>query len=185
VASDIHPEIADIGRIPSLPHIQSLSFELVNPNFSFNRVFLSSQVQNRRIDILLVEDDEVDIMNVQRTFRKQNVQHRLEVARDGMEALSQLRAAANKPHVILLDINMPRMNGLEFLRELRSDPALARIAVFVMSTSSNPSDKSTAFQFNVAGYIVKPLSSEDFNHSLACLVRFWEICEFPEQLYSA
>jgi len=134
---------------------------------------------------LLVEDDEVDIMNVQRTFKKQNVQHRLDVARDGKEALLHLRTVGTKPQVILLDINMPRMNGLEFLRELRADPKLARIAVFVMSTSANPSDKSIAFQFNVAGYIVKPLSSEDFNNSLSCLLRFWEICEFPEHLHSA
>lgn len=134
---------------------------------------------------MLVEDDEVDIMNVQRTFKKQNVQHRLEVARDGKEALLHLRTVGTKPQVILLDINMPRMNGLEFLRELRADPKLARIAVFVMSTSANPSDKSIAFQFNVAGYIVKPLSSEDFNNSLSCLLRFWEICEFPEHLHSA
>jgi CheY-like chemotaxis protein len=124
-------------------------------------------------------------MNVQRTFKKQNVQHRLEVARDGKEALLHLRTVGTKPQVILLDINMPRMNGLEFLRELRADPKLARIAVFVMSTSANPSDKSIAFQFNVAGYIVKPLSSEDFNNSLSCLLRFWEICEFPEHLHSA
>ncbi len=134
---------------------------------------------------MLVEDDEVDIMNVQRTFKKQNVQHRLDVARDGKEALLHLRTVGTKPQVILLDINMPRMNGLEFLRELRADPKLARIAVFVMSTSANPSDKSIAFQFNVAGYIVKPLSSEDFNNSLSCLLRFWEICEFPEHLHSA
>ena len=134
---------------------------------------------------MLVEDDEVDIMNVQRTFKKQNVQHRLDVARDGREALLHLRTVGTKPQVILLDINMPRMNGLEFLRELRADPKLARIAVFVMSTSANPSDKSIAFQFNVAGYIVKPLSSEDFNNSLSCLLRFWEICEFPEHLHSA
>lgn len=134
---------------------------------------------------MLVEDDEVDIMNVQRTFKKQNVQHRLDVARDGKEALLHLRTVGTKPQVILLDINMPRMNGLEFLRELRADPKLARIAVFVMSTSANPSDKSIAFQFNVAGYIVKPLSSEDFNNSLSCLLRFWDICEFPEHLHSA
>lgn len=157
----------------------------MNTFFSVNREFLFSKVQSRRIDILLVEDDEVDIMNVQRTFKKLNVQHRLDVARDGKEALLHLKNGTTKPQVILLDINMPRMNGLEFLRELRADPELARIAVFVMSTSSNPADKSIAFQFNVAGYIVKPLSNEDFNHLLSCLLRFWEICEFPEHLHSA
>lgn len=134
---------------------------------------------HRRIDILLVEDDEVDIMNVQRMFKKQNIPHRLKIARDGVEALTVLRDQEQKPQVILLDINMPRMNGLEFLRELRADPSLRSITVFVMSTSSNPSDKSTAYQFNVAGYIVKPLTIDEFSNSFARLVRFWDICEFP------
>jgi CheY-like chemotaxis protein len=157
----------------------------MRPIFSFDRASLNDTVQDKTIDILLVEDDEVDIMNVQRTFKKHNVKHRLEVARDGREGLAHLRSNASNPHVIILDINMPRMNGLEFLKELRSDSALASIPVFIMSTSSNPNDKSIAFQFNVAGYIVKPLSSEDFTNSLACLLRFWEICEFPEHLHSA
>lgn len=118
-------------------------------------------------------------MNVQRMFKKQNIPHRLKIARDGVEALTVLRDQEQKPQVILLDINMPRMNGLEFLRELRADPSLRSITVFVMSTSSNPSDKSTAYQFNVAGYIVKPLTIDEFSNSFARLVRFWDICEFP------
>jgi CheY-like chemotaxis protein len=134
----------------------------------------------RRLDILLVDDDEVDIMNVQRSFRKQGFSHQLHITRDGLEALDFLRQDGQvKPHVILLDINMPRMGGLEFLRELRSDPELGHVTVFMMSTSSNPKDKHLAYGYNVAGYIVKPLSSEDFSHSLGKLVRFFDICEFP------
>ncbi|MEM7039415.1 MAG: response regulator, partial [Bacteroidota bacterium] len=130
------------------------------------------------IDILLVEDDEVDIMNVKRSFRKHGVQHRLSVARDGIEAFDHLRARA-KPHVILLDINMPRMTGLEFLRALRAEPQFRDITVYIMSTSDNPFDKSQAYSLNIAGYIVKPLSAESFSECLIRLVNFWEICEFP------
>ena len=131
------------------------------------------------LNILLVEDDEVDIMNVQRSFRKNKVKHRLRIANNGLQALDMLgELAAPLPQVILLDINMPRMGGLEFLRELRSDPRLHSIAVFIMSTSDNPIDKETAYRYNVAGYIVKPLSAEKFNQAISRLVAFWEICEF-------
>jgi CheY-like chemotaxis protein len=131
------------------------------------------------LDVLLVEDDEVDVMNVQRSFRKNKVPHRLQIANDGLQALEMLRNNVTAiPQVILLDINMPRMGGLEFLRELRSDPRLHSIAVFIMSTSDNPIDKETAYQYNVAGYIVKPLSAEKFNQAISKLVAFWEICEF-------
>ena len=131
------------------------------------------------LDVMLVEDDEVDVMNVQRSFRKNKVPHRLRIANDGLQALGLLRdSSIPTPQVILLDINMPRMGGLEFLRELRSDPALHSIAVFIMSTSDNPIDKETAYRYNVAGYIVKPLSAEKFNQAISRLVAFWEICEF-------
>lgn len=131
------------------------------------------------LDVLLVEDDEVDVMNVQRSFRKNDVPHRLRIASDGLQALEMLRNNVTPiPQVILLDINMPRMGGLEFLHELRSDPRLQSIAVFIMSTSDNSIDKEAAYQYNVAGYIVKPLSAEKFNQAISKLVAFWEICEF-------
>lgn len=133
----------------------------------------------KALDILLIEDDEVDVMNVERSFRKNKIRHRLRHAPDGIQALEMLRGhVTNLPHVILLDINMPRMGGLEFLKELRADPALKSITVFIMSTSSNSFDKETAYDYNVAGYIVKPLSAEKFNQSIVKLAAFWEICEF-------
>lgn len=137
------------------------------------------QRQNN-IHVLLVEDDEVDIMNVTRSFRKNKLPHQLSVTRNGVEALEWLRSDANEaPQVILLDVNMPRMNGFEFLSELRSDPSLARISVFVMSTSNNVSDKQQAHALNAAGYIVKPLSTEKFSETIRSLSGFWEICEYP------
>lgn len=136
--------------------------------------------QEKLINILLVEDDEVDIMNVQRAFRKNNINNPLFIAHNGLEALEMLRAnQIPKPQVIILDINMPKMNGLEFLQELRSDETLRRISVFVMTTSNEDSDKLNAYNLNVAGYILKPLSFEKFLASMSALDSYWKLCERP------
>jgi len=136
--------------------------------------------EEKLINILLVEDDEVDIMNVQRAFRKNNINNPLFIARNGLEALEMLQAdKIPKPHVIILDINMPKMNGLEFLQEVRSDEKLKRISVFVMTTSNEDSDKINAYNLNVAGYILKPLSFEKFIQSMSTLNSYWKLCERP------
>lgn len=136
--------------------------------------------QENLINILLVEDDEVDIMNVQRAFKKNNINNPLFIARNGLEAIEMLRAEKiPKPHVIILDINMPKMNGLEFLHELRADEKLRRISVFVMTTSNEDSDKINAYNLNVAGYILKPLSFEKFLNSMSTLNSYWKLCERP------
>lgn len=137
------------------------------------------------VNILLIEDDEVDIMNVQRAFRKENIANPLFIARDGMEALAALRCAdpamrIPHPKVILLDINMPRMNGIEFLTEIRKDPELKSLSVFVMTTSNEESDKIAAYNLNVAGYILKPLSFEGFKTAISVLNHYWQLCEMPE-----
>ena len=132
------------------------------------------------INILLVEDDEVDIMNVQRAFRKNKINNPLFIAHNGLEALEMLRSGnIPKPHVILLDINMPKMNGLEFLQELRLDENLKRISIFVMTTSNEESDIINAYNLNVAGYILKPLSFEKFLNSMSTLNSYWKLCERP------
>lgn len=95
--------------------------------------------------MLLVEDDEVDIMNVQREFKKNSIENPLFIARNGLEALELLRTEKVPfPHIIILDINMPKMNGIEFLKELRADDELKRASVFVMTTSNEDSDKINA-----------------------------------------
>src|SRR5579871_6578585 len=98
------------------------------------------------LNILLVEDDELDVMNVQRAFRKNNIVNPLYVAGNGLEALAMLRGEDGAPEfpgerrLVLLDLNMPRMNGIEFLRALRADPALAMIPVVVLTTSDEERD---------------------------------------------
>lgn len=138
---------------------------------------------SKMLNILLVEDDEVDIMNVQRAFKKNNIGNPLFVARNGLEALQMLRNETEDRippvQIILLDINMPKMGGIEFLTAMRKDDALKAISVFVMTTSNEDSDKICAYNLNVAGYILKPLSFEGFANSISVLSHYWHLCEQP------
>ena len=117
--------------------------------------------------ILLVEDDQMDVMNVQRELRRQSIDIPLLHARNGREALKMLRGEGEspkiaKPSLVMLDINMPRMNGLELLEVLRADPEFAGLNVFVMTTSDLESDRLKAKELAVSGYIIKPLSFDSF-----------------------
>ncbi|MFV5689402.1 response regulator [Flavobacterium sp. LT1R49] len=132
----------------------------------------------RLVNILLVEDDEVDVMNVKRAFSKNNIKNPLFVAGNGVEALEMLNdKIIPLPKIIILDINMPKMNGIEFLKALRENERLKNISVFVMTTSNEDSDKIKAYNLNVAGYILKPLSFEKFVVSVSTLNNFWQLCE--------
>jgi CheY-like chemotaxis protein len=129
--------------------------------------------------VLLVEDDEVEVMSVRRAFRMTGVAHQLVVARDGVEALAILRGTApggrgrlERPYVILLDVNMPRMNGLEFLREVRRDPELSAADVVVLTTSTAEADRRAACDARVAGYVVKSTLGEDFSVFAAAIAGF-------------
>ncbi len=136
------------------------------------------------LHILLVDDDELDVMNVQRAFKKNNIINPLYVAHNGLEALEMLRstepdAIPKDRRLVLLDLNMPRMTGLEFLRELRGDPELHALTVIVLTTSDDERDKVEAFNLNVAGYIVKPMTFIAFVEVMAALNKYWSINELP------
>lgn len=109
--------------------------------------------------ILLIEDDELDVISVERTLKKFHTSYHLQVAHNGKEALSMLTRSDDpiKPDVILLDLNMPKMNGIEFLKTLRQNPELKSLPVFVMTTSAETTDRTLTEQLGVAGYIIKPL----------------------------
>ena len=121
-----------------------------------------------QVSILLVEDDYLDIMNVERELKKLNINLPLHVARNGREALNLLKGEGGatkiipKPSVVLLDINMPKMNGIEFLEAVRKDPEFRDLNVFIMTTSNEESDRLAAQNLNATGYIVKPLSFDKF-----------------------
>lgn len=133
------------------------------------------------LNILLVEDDEVDVMNVRRAFRKNNIANPLFVAGDGEEALARLRSGEipSTRRMILLDLNMPRMNGIEFLRELRADPELGLTTVVVLTTSNDERDKIEAYHLNVAGYLLKPVTFTNFCEVMATLNKYWTLVEMP------
>lgn len=113
--------------------------------------------------ILLVEDDALDIISVERSLKKLDSEYELYTAFNGIEALRILRDSSIKlvPDVILLDINMPRMNGIEFLKVIREDENLSDLKVFIMTTSSESNDRSEAEKLGISGYIIKPLNYTD------------------------
>lgn len=139
------------------------------------------QDTDKMINILLVEDDEVDVMNVRRAFKKNNILNPLHVAANGIEALQFLRMSAvpRERRLILLDLNMPRMGGIEFLRELRADADLRATPVVVLTTSNEERDRIEAYNLNVAGYIVKPVTLINFVETMATLNKYWTLNEFP------
>lgn len=139
----------------------------------------------KMVHILLVEDDDVDVMNVRRAFKKNNITNPLFVASNGLEALDMLRAdgrarsvPANR-RLVLLDLNMPKMGGIEFLRELRADADLRPTPVVVLTTSNEERDRVEAYNLNVAGYILKPVTLSSFMETMATLNRYWTLSEFP------
>jgi CheY-like chemotaxis protein len=138
-------------------------------------------VADRALTILLVDDDEVDVMTVQRAFAKANIANQVFVARDGTEALRLLRTGALPAahRLVLLDLHMPRMNGVEFLREARRDPALRALTVVVLATSNEDRDRVETHQLGVAGYLVKPLTFHAFAELMATLNKSWTVMDPP------
>lgn len=140
-------------------------------------------MEPKPLNILLVDDDEVDVMNVQRAFRKNNIINPLYIATNGIEALDKLRgtggqeAIPNERRLILLDLNMPKMGGIEFLRSVRADSQLKALTVIVLTTSDDERDKVEAYNLNVAGYLVKPVTFTAFMEAMATLNKYWSINE--------
>jgi CheY-like chemotaxis protein len=136
---------------------------------------------NRLLNILLVEDDEVDVMNVRRAFQKNNIANPLFVATNGLDGLAQLRGGdiPRDRRLVLLDLNMPQMNGIEFLRELRKDPELRPTPVVVLTTSNDDRDRIEAYDLNVAGYLLKPVTFTNFCELMTTLNKYWALVELP------
>ena len=132
----------------------------------------------RALSILLVDDDEVDAIIVKRAFATAKITNPLFIARDGIEALAMLRdGSIPDRRVVLLDLNMPRMDGIECLREIRKDPALRATTVVVMTTSMEERDRIEAFKLNVSGYIVKPVTFRAFADVMAMMQKYWTLME--------
>ena len=141
-------------------------------------------MQGQTVHVLLVEDDEIDAEQMVRSFRKLKIANPITIVNDGYEALNTLRGANGyirlpRPYIILLDINMPRMNGLEFLRAIRQDDELQRSIVFVLTTSKNEEDIVAAYASHVAGYFLKAQCAESFLALPVMMRNYWRIVDFP------
>ena len=139
---------------------------------------------NEQIRTLLIEDDEIDAEALVRAFKKQQVNNEFTIVSNGIEALKAMRSADKRPnltwpYLILLDINMPRMNGIEFLRALREDNNLKRSIVFVLTTSNRHEDKLAAYNHNIAGYFVKSNVGRDYLSLTKLVESYWQLVEFP------
>jgi len=131
--------------------------------------------------ILLVEDDAIDRMTVERALKEIRVTNTLEMVGNGEEALEFLRdPAREQPGIILLDLNMPKMNGIEFLKFVKADESLRRIPVVVLTTSKDEQDRVDSFNLGVAGYMVKPVDYMQFVEVVKAIDLYWTLSEMPD-----
>lgn len=134
----------------------------------------------QEISILLVEDDDIDAEGVKRALKKLKIINPLYRARDGIEGLEIMRnQLANQVYLILLDLNMPRMGGLEMLKIIREDPKLTHSVVFVLTTSKDDEDKISAYKEHIAGYILKTTLDTGFTDLIQLLDHYWRLVELP------
>ena len=134
--------------------------------------------------LLHVEDDDLCLMGLKRAFKIAKIANPISFAHDGVDALDMLRGANGqsrlpRPFLILLDLNMPRMDGIEFLKELRRDEDLKKSIVFIMTTSGADEDKVNAYNLGVAGYILKTNPANAFLEATLLLDTYWRVVEFP------
>ena len=144
-----------------------------------------SDRHNEPVNILLVEDDSIDVKAFQRAMGKLKISNPVAVARDGVEGWEYLQkcvadGGGDTPSLVILDINMPRMNGLELLTKLRADKNLHHLIVFVLTTSNDEKDKFEAFNMNVAGYMLKSDMGNSFIRAVELIDSYWRVVEFPD-----
>ena len=130
--------------------------------------------------ILLIEDDDVDVMTVNRALRDSKVANQLVSIGDGEEAIEYLRdESATKPSIILLDLNMPKMDGAEFLKIVKADNALKKIPVVILTTSNSDRDVTESFELGAAGYMVKSVDYEKFVETIRAIYQYWTLSKLP------
>jgi len=141
-------------------------------------------LEPRTAQLLHVEDDDLCLMGLARAFKAAKIANPIYFAHDGIEALEMLRgtngrARLPRPFIVLLDLNMPRMDGIEFLKEVRKDEELKKSIVFIMTTSNADEDKVAAYNLGVAGYILKSNPANAFLEATSLLDTYWRVVEFP------
>lgn len=141
---------------------------------------ISKNAEISKVTVLLIEDDEIDVMGVKRAFRKHELDHPIVHFSNGIEALRNLKMGhISEPYLVLLDLNTPRMSGIEFLDEARKDPDLHKAIIFVLTTSSAEDDINKAYARNVAGYIIKNDEDGGFTNAANLVDQYAKTVAFP------
>jgi CheY-like chemotaxis protein len=133
---------------------------------------------SKPVTILLVEDDEIDVKALKWAFDKLKIANPLLIARDGVEAWEMLKELP-RPYLVITDINMPRMNGIELLRKIRDSEHCHDAIVFMLTTSNDEQDKIDAYDLNVAGYMLKTDMGTSFTRAISLIDNYWKVVEFP------
>jgi CheY-like chemotaxis protein len=136
----------------------------------------------KEVTLFVIDDDDIDAIALERALRKLRLLNTIQRARDGQQALELLRSGAiAEPYIILLDLNMPRMGGIEFMKTLRTDPLLTHSVIFVLTTSKSDQDLVAAYREHVAGYIFKQHMDRDFLEVIGLIEHYWRLVELPVQ----
>jgi len=133
---------------------------------------------SQEVNILLVEDDEIDVKALLRAFKKLKIANPVTVAKDGIEGWEALQELP-RPYLVILDINMPRMNGIELLKKIRASENYHDSIVFILTTSTDDEDKFDAYKLNAAGYMLKADMGKSFIQAIEMIEQYWKVVEFP------
>jgi CheY-like chemotaxis protein len=134
----------------------------------------------KNLKILLIEDDVIEVMKLNRAVSSLNLNHKIIEAINGEDALTLLENKDELPHIILLDLNMPKVSGIEFLNILKTDDVLRYIPAIILTTSNNKKDLLECYKLGIAGYILKPLRYEDYVSKIEKLLAYWSINELKQ-----
>ena len=134
----------------------------------------------KTLKILLIEDDMIEVMKLNRAISSLQLPHKIIESNNGEDALLILKDKANIPDIILLDLNMPKINGIEFLSILKNDNALKYVPTIILTTSSNQRDLLACYEIGIAGYILKPLKYEEYVPKIEKLLGYWSINELKK-----
>lgn len=141
---------------------------------------MNAESDKKEVTILLVEDDDVDAQGIIRSFKKRKIANKIIRAKDGRDALEMLQnGEVSQPNIILLDLQMPRMNGLEFLAKIRENDLFKSNVVFVLTTSKSDQDIAASYKQFVAGYFVKDDVGSNFSEMIDMLEGYWKIAYLP------
>jgi len=134
-------------------------------------------LETRNLNVLLIEDDLIEVMKLKRSIDKLGLAHNVVEAKNGEDALKQLTSEVPLPDIILLDLNMPKISGLEFLKILKANPRLKYMPVIILTTSENRTDLQACYEEGIAGYILKPLKYEDYLSKIDRTLQYWSVNE--------